>query len=224
MSRTRSLTDLIADVRQRANMENSEFVTDSEITEYLNQELAELHARLVANEGQPHFRSSTPIAVTAGTTLYPLPADFWKVQEITASIGGIQRNLEPFMTNERARLLNAQLYAYSASPQYRVQAGNIEFLPSTQSFTATLFYVKASPRLSSGGDVVDGFNGYEIAAVYGAVAACLQKEESDASFYVAQKERILRHIDAVQARDGSHPERVTDVVGLTNILPLFPWE
>ncbi len=57
-------------------MENSEFVTDDEITEYLNQELAELHGRLTSNEQQPHFRSQNNISVVSGTALYALPADF----------------------------------------------------------------------------------------------------------------------------------------------------
>lgn len=226
--RTRTAESMVLDVRQRADMENSEFVSDAEILEYINQELAELYARLVQNEGQPHFRSSTSISVLAGTALYNLPNDFWRVQEITALIGGISRNLEPFMANERARLLNAQLYAYSASPQYRIQANQIEFLPTTQTYTATLYYVRACPRLRLGQnpqDTTDGFNGYEIAAVYGAVATVLSKEDSDPTFYLSQKERILQFIQRLAAeRDGSHPERVTDVVGLTNILPLFPWE
>lgn len=213
--RTRTLTNLIADVRQRTQMENSEFVTDPEITEYLNQELAELHARLTANEGQPHFRTSTTISVTSGTALYALPADFWKVQEVTCTFDGIVRPMEPFVPRERAHLSNGQLiYPYTVAPMYRIQAGNIEVLPSNRNLTVTLYYVSSSPRLVNGSDTVDGFNGYEVAAIYGACATLLQKEESDPSFYLGLKERIFRHIDAMAAqRDASHPERVTDVTG-----------
>lgn len=222
--RTRALSDLIADVRSRSNMEGSEFITDAEITEVLNQELAELHGRLATNEGQPHFRSSTTIAVTAATALYALPDDFWRVQEVTANISGIVRNLAPFMATERARLLNSQLYSYRDSPQYRIQANNIEFLPATQSYAASLYYIAASPRLVDPSDTVDGFNGYEVAAIHGAVVFCLQKEESDASVYAAMKDRIYRQIDALAAqRDGSHPERVTDVVGLDDMPFTFGW-
>jgi hypothetical protein len=60
---------MLLDVRQRTNQENSTFVTDAELTEYLNQELAELWTRLVLNQGQPHFRSSTTIPVVPPTTL-----------------------------------------------------------------------------------------------------------------------------------------------------------
>lgn len=220
MARVRTLTNLIADVRQRTQMESSEFVTDAEITEYFNQELAELHGRLTACEGQPHFRTQNTISVTSGTALYALPADFWKVQEVTVTIDGLERPMEPFMPGERAALLNTQLiYPYTTTPQYRIQAGNIEILPATRDMTVTLFYVSASPRLSDGADTFDGFNGYEVAAIHGVCATMLAKEESDPSFYLTQKDRIYRQIDALAAqRDASRPERAVDVVGLDNVL------
>lgn len=226
MSRYRSLTNLILDVRQRTNMESSAFVTDLEITEYLNQGLAELHGHLTANEGQPHFRTAYQIAVTQGISLYALPSDFWKVLRVTAVLDGYTVDLEPFMEGERAALLNSSIYGYIArgfSPMYRVQAGNLEILPSTRAYSATLYYVQAPLRLVQGSDTVDGYGGYELVAIYDACATILQKEESDPSFYLAQKERILKHVDAQAAqRDTSHPERVTDVTGGLDMLSM-PW-
>jgi hypothetical protein len=214
MSRTRTLTNLIADVRQRTNMENSEFVSDAEITEYLNQELAELHGRLTAAESQPHFRTFTDFSVVIGTNLYALPADFWKVQRCTTTIDGCTYDLEPFMEGERAGLYTSQNYVQTRGPMYRIQAGNIEVVPVNRAFTLRMFYVSAHQRLVAGSDTTDGFNGYEVAAIYGACATILQKEESDPSFYLLQKQSIYRHIDSLAAqRDASHPERVTDVTG-----------
>ncbi len=165
--RTRTLTNLIADVRQRTNMENSTFVTDVEITEILNQELALLHGRMTMAEGQPHFRSSTSISVTVGTSTYSLPADFWRVMRMVSLIEGVYRDMNPFMEGERASLLNAQSGTSTMlnGPMYRLAGDNIEILPATQAFTATLYYVRSTPRLSAGSDTTDGFNGYEIAAV-----------------------------------------------------------
>lgn len=214
--RTRTRAEMVADVRKRTNLENSEFVTDDEIAEYLNQELAELHSRLVANEGQPHFRSSTTYAVTVGSTLYPLPSDFYKLQRLTGTYDAITMDLEPFMEGERAGLTNSMYYSatFMGGPKYRLQGDNLEILPVTRPFTATLFYIQASPRLDDDADTTDGFNGYEVAAIYGACATVQAKEETDPSFYLSLKERILRHIDSLaHSRDASHPERVTDVSG-----------
>ncbi len=203
---------MLLDVRQRTNQENGTFVTDAELTEYLNQELAELWTRLVLNQGQPHYRSSTTVAVVPPTALYPLPADFWTLQEVTATVGGITGTLQPFMVSERGALTSEGLYATWGPARYRIQAGNIEFQPAVEAFSATIYYSPSQPRLASGADVFDGYNGYEAAAIYGACATVLAKEESDPGFYLGQKQAIYRTIDAASAhRDMSSPERVQDV-------------
>jgi len=194
-------------------MENSTFITDSEITEYLNQELAELWARLGQGQAQPFYRASTPIAVTAGVATYPLPADFFQVQGVDATINGITGALVAFMPIERGALSNSNLVSTLSPVRYRIQGNNIEFQPATITFTATLFYTPSQPRLVNPSDTFDGFNGFEVAAIYGTVATMLAKEESDPSFYLGQKERIYRHIDSLAAqRDASQPDRVADVL------------
>jgi hypothetical protein len=216
MARTRTLDELIAAVRTRTNLENSTFVSDTEITEYLNEEYAELVGRLTLNEGQPHYVSTETISISDADSLYALPADFWKVLRVTATIDGITRDMSPFMEGERADLQNTQYFsaAFSDGPRYRIVGDNIEVLPNTQSFTIELRYIRSCPFLVAGSDTVDGFNGYEAAMVSGACALVREKEETDPSFFERRKERLYRLIDAHAAqRDASHPERVTDVTG-----------
>ncbi len=218
MARLRTAEDCVLDVRKRAGLEFSELVDDDEILEYLNQEFAELRSRIRRNEGQPHHRTTKTIAVTAGTSLYDLPLDCWELLGIEATIGGLTRRVEPFMENERAGLRDALLPTTYATPMYRYASRTqIEFLPATLSFSAILKYVQGEPRLrlhQTPPDTIDGFNGYEIAGIYGAVATCREKEGLDPSFYEARKAKILTLIDANAAqRDAGAPERVTDVTG-----------
>jgi len=215
VSRYRTLTNMLLDVRQRTNQENSTFVTDAELTEYLNQSIAELQVRLSIAEGQPHFRASTNITVTAPTALYALPADFWAAQEVTVTISGSTLSLMPFMPQERAALITATpLWPIYEAVQYRIQAGNIEFRPANSSFVATLFYSPTQTRLSAGSDTWDGFNGYEMAPIYDVCATVAAKEESDPSFFLGQRDRIYALIaQAAAHRDMSNPERVQDVRG-----------
>jgi hypothetical protein len=217
MARTRTAEELVADVRNRAGMEFSELLDDSEILEILNQELAELRGHLRMNEGQVHKQEKTDIAVVAGTTLYDLPDDFWELLGCVATIGGRVRPMEPFMENERPNLENGTYFATIAAPMYRIADDFIEILPATQDFTLTLRYAPTQGRLRLGrtpADTVDGYNGYEVAAIYGAVACCQAKDQADPSFYEGRKARILMHIDALAAqRDAARPERVTDVTG-----------
>ncbi len=225
MFRERTAEDLVSDVRSRADMVGSDFVEDEEILGYLNTEYAELWSRVRRNEGHPHARKSKAYTVDSDTTLYDLPFDFWDVQSVVANLGGRTVVLEPFMEGERDALTSPLVYPNGYSPRYRVQGDYLEILPATQSFTATLYYTPGSPRLRLGQtppDTVKGFNGYEDAMVFGAVATCLQKQESDPSFWLAQRERIYRLIEANAAqRDASHPERVTDVTG--GIAWPWPW-
>lgn len=213
MSRSRSLTNLIADVRARTNQENSTFVTDAEITEYLNQELSELWTRLVLSQSHPLYRSMTSIAVVANTSLYALPADFFAVQGVQALIDGSSYSLRPFMPAERPSLQSSSLLYGPVGPiQYRVQGDNIEFLPCNRAFTATVYYASSQPRLVSGSDTFDGFNGFEMCAIAGACATVLAKEESDPSFYLGLKQAVFRTAEQAAAqRDLSNPERVQDV-------------
>lgn len=227
MARTRTLQQMIDAVRRNTdNRDSQAFVTDADIKEILNEELAELHARMTANEGQPHFRSQQDIAVTAGTALYALPVDFYRVQEVVANIDGINMPMDPFMARERADLLNAQYFfaGYRTGPRYRIQADNIEVLPTTRSFTLSLFYLRACPRLEEVTDTTDGFDGYENAAIFGASATVQVMEETDPSFYIGKKMAIMQQIDAQAAmRDASAPERAGDVTGDLEFFPNMGW-
>jgi len=216
--RLRTAEDLVADVRNRTGLEFSELVDDPEILEFLNQEFAELKSHLRRNEGQPHDRSTHPIAVRAGTSLYDLPLDFWELLGVEATIGGLTRPMDPYMERERASLQNSQLFGTLASPMYRLASRTqIEILPATLTFTLLIKYVAGAVRLKLGQvppQAIDGFNGYEMAAVYGACASCREKEETDPSFFEGRKARIYALIDANAAqRDAGTPERVTDVTG-----------
>ena len=205
---------MLLDVRNRTNQENSTFVTDVELTEYLNQSLAKLWRRLCQNAGQPFYRSSTTYTVTSATSLQALPADFWQVQEVTATIGGFSGAMTPFMATERGYLKNASVWSPLGGVQYRVQAGNIEFLPASQSFTAQLFYTPCQPRLVVGSDTFDGFNGLELTAIYDVCAIVLAKEDSDPGFYRGERDSIYADIDLqIAQRDAANPERVSEVIG-----------
>jgi hypothetical protein len=219
MARSRTAEEIVLDIRRRAGQEGSgdDFATDDEILEEFNQQWAEVRGHLRMNEGQPHKRLTANISVVSGTTLYDLPADYWELLGVTASINGLVRDLEPFMEGERGGLSNGNYYASVVSPMYRIANDQIEILPSTQNFTLTVRYAPSEGRIRLGRvppDTIDGYNGYEVAAIYGTVAMLQEKEQLDPSFYEGRKMRILQHIDALAAkRDAARPERVTDVTG-----------
>lgn len=217
MARYRTLTSMISAVRRNTdNRDSSGFVTDAELTDIINEQLAELHARLTFKENSPHFRSQHTITVTAGTPLYLLNADFYKVQEVTGTYNQLTRPLGTFMIGERADLLNTQAFGtvLDAWPRYRIQADYLELLPANRDMTLDVFYTRACPVLVNGSDTTNGFDGYEDAAIAGASAVVNQMEGDDPSFYIGAKMARYRDIDEQSAaRDRANPDRVLDVTG-----------
>jgi hypothetical protein len=115
-----SLADLILRCRQRADMINTQFVTDSEITSYLNESLGELYDLIVQNAGQEFFLRRAWIEETAPAnppdasfngymvrdaqdgTYAVLPPDFYRLLGVEAHFGdGIPWLMRPYTFTQR---------------------------------------------------------------------------------------------------------------------------
>ena len=115
-----SLPELILRCRQRADMINTQFVTDEEITSYLNESLGELYDLIVQNAGQEFFLrrawiEETPPAVAPDTspngymvrgaqdgTYAVLPPDFYRLLGCEAHFGdGIPWLMRPYTFTQR---------------------------------------------------------------------------------------------------------------------------
>lgn len=200
MARTRTLGDLRSDVRQRTSLESSQSVTDAEVNEYLNQSIAELFDLLVASRGMEYFEKlQPPFTTTAGTTQYPLAADFYQLIRIEAVLSGFAVPLLPFTHAEHGVL-----------SQYPTQGGIV----------INVLYVPTPPRLVADSDTFDGFGGWEEFAIVDAAMKCLEKRDEDASPLMARKLRMEQRIEAMAPnRDAFMPGRRQDVVRA----PLSPY-
>jgi hypothetical protein len=215
MSRARSLANLLTDVRQRAQMENSPFVTDSELTEWINQSIAELYDLLVAARGQEYYLATTASQNTVpGIDTYSLPADFYQLLGVDVTLNASDVvALKPYMFQERNAYKIAGIWSAGTPIFYRLKAGNISFIPNpTGAYPFVLHYIPVSQRLLLPNDAFDGINGWEEYVVVDAAAKALEKEESDASSLYKRKAERAKQIEGLApARDAGHPERVTDV-------------
>jgi len=224
MARTRTLTNLIADVRQHADAENSNTFSDAELTEYINQGIAELYEMLVKHRGHEFYASSGSLTLVAGTETYSLPEPHMETLRVTIEANGQTVALVPYSLHEREAIQpNA---TYQAQPtHYRLRAGNISLLPLTDAvYPCTLWYVPYATRLSSGSDTFDGINGWEEYAVWRAVAYCMAKEDRDGSFAGAMLARLEARINALAPhRSAESTERVRDVVTGRLGSTLRPW-
>ena len=190
------------------------FVEDAELDRRINSALRELYDKLVGAHGQGYYEVSTAIPTVAGTSLYTLPADFYKLSVVTLDDGSNFVPLAPFMPQERWALRqlgvgnNSSMYL----TKYRLQPTQIELLPAPGAvYTLTVHYIPAMTDLALPADTFDGVNGWEEWACLTAAIGMLNKEESDPSALMAERARIDARIQGlVGNRDAGDPDVVQD--------------
>jgi hypothetical protein len=190
MARTVTLATLRQKAQQRADMENSTFLSASEWNGLISDSASELYDILVTVY-EDYFQSSYAFTTASGTSSYPLPADFYKLLGLDQQAGTNQSvTCEPFEFAERNHY---QLY----------NAAGTQF---------TLYYIPACPVLASDSDTFDGVNGWDEYIVIDAAIKAKVKEESDISELMAAKSAIMKRIeDSAPNRDAGMGGRVVDV-------------
>lgn len=215
--RTKTLLSLRTQARQRADKVNSGYILDSELNQYINNSIAELYDLLVSAYGEDYYSKTYNFTVNGVDTVYDLPTDFYKVLGIDLYINPSRFiSLRPYMFNERGRYQDGSNWAAIIAiqgPRYYIKANSVEFNPSPPgAYQLSMFYVPACPELVSDSDTFDGINGWEEYVIVDAAIKMLQKEESDVSVFLAQKQALLQRINTMaENRDAGHSFRVNDV-------------
>jgi hypothetical protein len=206
--------------RQRSDMETSDFVSDSELTGYINSSIAELHDLLVSAYGADYFLNDYNFSVNLNTTDYALPADFYKLKGVDVRINNNNWfSVRPFNFNERNR--NQDLtwgLLLGPSIRYRLMGGNIKFNPTPDaSYAARIWYVPKAVTLVADTDEYDDLNTYSEYVVVDAAIKMLQKEESDVSVLMAQKQALKRRLEEMaENRDAGQPDTISDIYAENN--------
>lgn len=217
MSSPVTLSQMILAVRRRANIESQTgFITEAELTEYLNYCCSDLYDRLVQAGGQEWFRRSPPPFLTNSTDdTYPLPPDFYRLTSVDVTIStNVVLTARPFMEEERNRYKWYPGWLYDRPIFYRlVGMGNIRFVPAPSgTFTVGLNYYPVFQKMVQQSDTFEGINGWEEEPIWRAVAYAKAKGDEDPSFAMARVQELQGRIDALaQTRDATGPERVHDV-------------
>lgn len=216
MARTTTLSTLRSDIRSRADMDNSEFITDSELNSYINASYAELYDILVSRF-EDYYTTTSSHSVASGASEFSVPADFYKLRGVDRQYSGNDYySLSKFNFNQRNfknRRVSNSLWG-TINVNYRLVGNNIELIPEDQaSGTYRMWYVPACPVLSLDADTVDGVNGFEEYIVVDVCIKVLEKEESDTTTFQRQKAALMKRIEEMAAqRDAGEPDRITDTV------------
>lgn len=233
-----SLGGLRLAAQQRSDMVNNEFVTTQEWNSYINLSIKELFDILVQVYGDEYYVAAPYRFTTDGRVpaLYPLPQNIYKLLGVDL---GINQNDNSYATMRKFMFQNRNKYIYANTPvgyygylnlQYRMLGDNIELIPNPASGqTIQLWYVPKPRTLLADSDIVDCISGWEEYILIDAAIKALEKEESDVSVLLAQKEALRIRITAASSnRDAGMPEVVTDVRNYGGLSGPFggygPWE
>ena len=139
-----SLSTLRLLTKQRADMENGQFITDDEWRRMLNRSYAELYDLIVTSaNSEDYFLNSSTTSLVSGTQSYDLPSDFYKSRGVDLNIGSNKVPLRRYNFSERNI---GGLFSSAADMRYHIQGNKIIFNPTpSTSDTITMFYIP-TPR------------------------------------------------------------------------------
>jgi hypothetical protein len=207
-------SDLRTRARRRADMENSTFVSDAEIQDYLNSSISELHDFMVKSY-EDYFVSEQTYNAPLATGGANLPDDFYKALGVDYESGGITSTLKAYSFTER-NVYNTPYAVIDrlAEPMYKIEGTKIKLIPgNSQSGTITLYYVPLATQFSvSVTEIENVIPGYEEYVVVATAIRMLMKEESDVSALERERQQLAsRIIRAISPRDVSGSFAIRDV-------------
>lgn len=209
MARTVTLANLRTRARELADQEiGSEFIDDTELNAYINASLGQWHG-MVAKADPERYLAEETITAT-GASSYSLPAT-----HLATMMVEYQESTDHYVPLYRITVTERFQYPETTTGHafaYRLAAGNIILHPNPSSGSYRHTYITQADVLAADGDTVDGVNGWEAWIYYDAAIKCMLKEESDASYLIAERNRIQGEIEAAaQDRVMGSPARVFDV-------------
>jgi len=234
MARTVTLTQLQTRVQQRTNMQtasNAMLYTTPELTDMINEGIADYWTILDSIQNQDYYRSSVTFSTTGNVALYAMGAgqaipitDFMKVISIDVAYGqNIILSARPYMESERNRYKWFPGWVYNQPIFYRRTGkssapgsyDSLTFIPTPSgAYQVTLNYVPVPTYLVNATDTFDGVCGFEEIVVLSAAIKLLHKQGKfqDASALQAERERLRDDARSfLGAGDQGAPERIQDV-------------
>lgn len=220
-----SLGQLREMAKQRADRQNSEFVTTPEWNTYINQSYFELYDILVT-AFEDYYVAEPLVVQTTGVDTVELPnginhsgaRPFYKLLGIDLSQG---LNTNAWITVHKFNFISRNRFVFPNitstalgvfNLRYRVFGDKIKFIPTPSgNQLLRIWYIPRLQQLLKDTDTLDGVSGWTEYVVIDAAIKALQKEESDVSLLMAQKQMIIDRIQAAAMnRDAGLPDTISD--------------
>lgn len=199
--RTVTIADIKKQARTRADMRNSNFVSDIELLALINEAYAELYDMLVS-AFENYYTQTAVFAVNGASQSYPMPSNFYKIIGVDFEVSlGQYISLHPYRELDRNG---------SFTNTHNIPTGNIKlrYVPVPQVFTLDT-------------DTIDGVAGWEALLVTDVAIMMLDQEESNTDRLELRRKRIVTRITQMsQNRDVGMPSTIGDIYS-SNIPRIF---
>lgn len=226
-----SLSQIRLMSQQRADRVASQFVTTTEWNSYINQSYFELYD-LLTTLYEDYFVAPVFTFTTNGAQAYPLPdgstvtdvltslvaAPFYKLIGVDLGLSG---NSNAFVTLKKFDFIGRNRYVFPQltstylgvfNLRYRLLGNNIELIPAPSGGQyIRLWYIPRLNQLLKDTDIVDGISGWTEYLIVDAAIKALQKEESDVTALMMQKQALIKRIEeSAMNRDAGQPDTISD--------------
>lgn len=233
-----SLGQIRLNAQQRADQVNSQFLTLPEWNANINNSLFELYDLLVQSYGEEYFTATPIIFNTNGSTqIYPLPdgvltftnaltnatgfvaPPFYKLMGVDL---GPNSGPNGWVTIKKFNFIDRNAFFYPNTNStlygvfnmsYRLLGNGIEFIPlPSANQPVRLWYIPRMTMLLADTDYTSqGVSGWVEYVIVDAAIKAMQKEESDCSLLMSQKEQLKRRIEAASMnRDVGQPDTISN--------------
>lgn len=212
--------------QQRADRVNSNFVTMVEWNSYINQSYFELYDLLVTTYEDYYLAPPVQIQTVANINQYALPdgLNYNGVPALYKLMGvdcALNPNSNAWFTLKKFDFIARNRYVYpniTSSPlgvfnmQYRMMGNNLIVIPAPSAGQLLqVWYVPRLQQLLQDTDIMDGVSGWTEYVICDAAIKALQKEESDVSVLMIQKQALIKRIeDSAMNRDAGQGDTISN--------------
>lgn len=221
-----TLGSLRLQAQQRADMVNSNFVTLPEWNKYINQSYYELYDLLITVY-EDYYIAPRLTFVTDGLNYqYALPdgINYSKAPGLYKLYGvdlGLDTSANAFVTLKKFDFIQRNQYVFPQltstylgvfNLRYRLTGGKIMFIPTPSAAQVVgLWYYPRLTTLLKDTDICETISGWDEYIITDAAIKAMQKEESDTSILMAQKQALLIRIqDSAMNRDAGQGDKISD--------------
>lgn len=213
--------------KQRANLENSQFLTDDEWDDNINDSLKGLYDLIIQKYGDDYFVDKVSLTTDGQNDTYDLPngtnysgaTGFYKFLGLDMSVSPNSTDswvtIRNFAFSDRNRYAvpNFQSFYGVTNLRYRLRGNKLWLTPIPNAgLTLRIWYVPRFIDLESDSDTTDCYGGWDEYVVVDAAIKAKIKQELDYSQLQARKEEMVLRIESVaENRDAANPFRVVDV-------------